>query len=105
MIEALLMILFFGAIYVAFRVLNKTSDGGMLLKDRIEGSTVDPDHQALSLGDEGKAISRLSPVGMAEFSGKEVEVTCRDGFTEEGSILRIVRLEQGRITVRIINNQ
>jgi|GEM_PF-3764305 len=105
----MIMILLMVAIIVAIIIFFKYSDSkllnGIFLPEKIEGTGIEPVEASLALGDEGKAISRLNPIGRAEFNGKEVEVTCRDGFTEAGASLKIVRLEQGRVTVRIINNQ
>lgn len=105
MILIVLMAAFIVALIIIFKYSDSKFLSGIFLPEKIEGTGMEPLEARLSLGDEGKAISRLNPIGRAEFNGLEVEVTCRDGFTEAGTSLKIVRLEQGRITVRIINHQ
>lgn len=57
----------------------------------------------LELGKEGQTVSALKPVGKALFDDKEYEVTSLGNFIEEKSTVRIIRIENNKVIVELVN--
>ena len=62
-----------------------------------EGSTRD-----LQVGQEGKTMSSLRPMGKAEFDNQEFEVTTMGNFLGTGENIRIVSIKDNKIIVELI---
>jgi len=58
--------------------------------------------EGLSVGDEGKTISRLSPMGSARFGEELVEVTSYGEFIDQNTPVRIARIEKDKIYIKPI---
>lgn len=71
------------------------------LKEVNSGKSNDIKHN-LSLGDEGKTISSLKPFGKAEFQDQILEVRSNGGWINENTPIKIIRIENNRITVEPI---
>jgi len=69
--------------------LNKNIDSTVGTAARLE----------VKVGDTGKAITRLALIGNAEINGNIVEVKSADGFINEKTPIRVVRLLEGVILV------
>lgn len=57
----------------------------------------------VQVGDEGKTISTLRPIGKAEFDGKTFEVKTSGNYIAEGEKVKIVSIEAHQIVVETIN--
>lgn len=66
----------------------------LALKNKIEGS-VNDEVMPLQVGDMGKTVSALRPLGSAEFGGDIYEVRTIGNFMDSGKVVRIVRVEEG----------
>lgn len=60
------------------------------------------DTEKIKPGDKGKTISRLAPMGKAEFAGEFVEVTTMSQFMDPGVDIEIVKIENNQIIVKKI---
>lgn len=58
----------------------------------------------LSVGDQGKTISSLKPVGKALFQEKELEVRSEGHYIRENMDVEILRIESNKIFVKQLNN-
>jgi membrane-bound ClpP family serine protease len=58
---------------------------------------------SLTVGDEGKAVSTLRPIGKADFNNKQFEVKTTGDYVEHGTRVRITQIESHQITVEPIN--
>lgn len=70
---------------------------------RLELDTVidcKPEEEAVGVGDKGKAITRLGPMGSARFNGKSYEVTALEGMIDAGSDIEVVHIENNKIYVK-----
>lgn len=88
------------AVILSFRsgAWNKFSHKGVMKVPVNEGLT-----SSLEIGQQGKCISSLKPVGKAEFDNKEYEVSSQGQFIEENTGVRIIKLERNKIIVEPIN--
>ena len=57
----------------------------------------------LWIGDEGKAISSLKPIGKAEFNDLVFEVRTIGDYVDAGTKVRIIKIDDQRIFVEPIN--
>lgn len=58
----------------------------------------------LSVGDIGKTVSSLKPIGKAEFNNKIYEVKSLGGFVEPKNKVEIIKIDNNQITIKTINN-
>lgn len=58
----------------------------------------------LQVGDHGKTISSLKPIGKALFKDKEVEVRSNGSYINENIEVEVFRIEPNKIFVKPINN-
>ncbi|SMD34160.1 NfeD-like C-terminal, partner-binding [Reichenbachiella faecimaris] len=77
---------------------NKFSNKSVMKTPVNEGLTA-----ALEIGQVGKSISSLKPVGKAEFDEKEYEVSSLGSFVLENTQIKIIKLERNKIIVEPIN--
>jgi membrane-bound ClpP family serine protease len=75
---------------------NKVSLHSQLNTKAVEG------FNQINLGDEGIAMSRLSPIGTAKFNQKLLEVESISGLIESGEKIVISAIEQNKIFIKKI---
>ena len=90
---------------VAFSIAIHSAARGRLAKSKLVLDTVatEPDKENLLSyyeGREGVTVTRLNPVGSAEFEGARLSVLSDSGFIESGVAVKAVRVEGKRIYVR-----
>ncbi len=73
------------------------------LKEKNEGRFNEGQNKSLSEGDEGISTSSLRPMGKGEFNEKVYEVSTLGGFIETGKPIRIIKIENLKITVEEIS--
>ncbi len=61
-----------------------------------------PDPPAFHLGQTGKALTELRPMGMCDFAGKKVEATCDIGMVEAGRTVTVTSIINRRPVVRAV---
>jgi membrane-bound serine protease (ClpP class) len=54
------------------------------------------------IGKEGKALTTLRPAGMADFNGDKIDVVADGDYVQQGSRLRVLRVEGSKVVVREI---
>ncbi|MDH5365415.1 MAG: hypothetical protein OEW67_00390 [Cyclobacteriaceae bacterium] len=94
-------VLFVGMLYYVFttRVWEKFS-----LKKEIKSKFNKGMSDVLSVGDVGKTISTLKPIGKAEFNNKVFEVKSLGGYVEPNNKVEIIKIENNQITIKQVNN-
>ena len=74
----------------------------MALETNVEGKSVEQLEKLVFVGDRGKTISRLNPVGKALFGEKIFEVSTTGEFVDEDVNIEVVKLDQNRIKVKTV---
>ncbi|MCL2027686.1 MAG: nodulation efficiency protein D (NfeD) [Bacteroidales bacterium] len=69
------------------------------LNDELAAKVNVVDEQKIKVGDEGKALSRLVPMGQADFGGETYEVHSTDGFIDQKTSIKVVKIEGSKIFV------
>jgi membrane-bound serine protease (ClpP class) len=54
------------------------------------------------IGKEGKALTTLRPAGMADFNGDKIDVVADGDYVQQGSRLKVLRVEGSKVVVREI---
>ena len=72
----------------------------LTLETNIESKAVPSESSVLSVGDEGKTLTRLAPMGTVRFGENAVEVKALEGMIDPGVNVQIVMIEDNRIFVR-----
>lgn len=55
----------------------------------------------IKVGDTGKAISRINPMGKALVNGEYFEVKSQGEFIDEGSEIEVTKIEYNKISVKL----
>ena len=66
-------------------------------------SKIEHQNLAVQVGEKGVAISRLAPIGNANFSGNVLEVKSLSGFIDVGSEVEAMEVSESEILVKITN--
>ena len=74
----------------------------MALETNVEGKGVTQLEKLVIVGERGKTISRLNPVGKALFGEKILEVSTTGEFVDEDVNIEVVKLDQNRIKVKTV---
>ena len=72
------------------------------LKDTIDSKVNEGLTNELTIGDQGKAMSALRPMGKADFDGKEFEVKSLGNYVETGALVEIIKIDANTIFVKEI---
>jgi membrane-bound ClpP family serine protease len=73
------------------------------LKTSMENKVNEGILASLHIGDEGKTISTLRPIGKAEFENKQYEVKTTGDYVENGTRIRITQIQSNQVVVEPIN--
>ena len=72
----------------------------MALKTNIDSKAVSSEASVLALGDRGKTLTRLAPMGSARFDNFVVEVKALEGMLDPDVDVEVVLIEDGKIYVK-----
>jgi membrane-bound ClpP family serine protease len=67
-------------------------------------SKVNQESNAFKVGDEGIAVSRLTPMGTARFGNQFIEISTFGDFLDPETRIRIVDIKNNKIFVEVINS-
>lgn len=95
----LISTLFLSAVALYFALKSKTWNKAALHKN-IDGKVNVVDIEKIKTGDKGITVSRLAPMGKAEFAGEFYEVNALGQFIDPGTEIEIVKIENNKITVK-----
>lgn len=87
-------------LYLTFR---KGSWKRVSLNTSLKGKVNTFDPNAFKVGDEGLAVSRIAPSGKALINDDTVEVHSLGEFIDQGSNIKIVKLEPNKIFIKSLN--
>lgn len=71
----------------------------LALETNIESKAVSSESSMLAVGDTGKALTRLAPMGSVLFEGISVEAKALEGMIDPGTDVKVVLIEDNRIYV------
>ena len=71
----------------------------MTLETNIDAKAVSEESSVVSVGDTGKSITRLAPMGSVRFGNMVVEVKTIEGMVDPGCDVEVVMIEDNKIYV------
>ena len=74
----------------------------MALETNIDSKAVSSEASVLALGDKGKTLSRLAPMGSARFGNYVIEVKALEGMIDPEKEIEVVLIEDGKIYVKLV---
>ncbi|MGB0917449.1 MAG: NfeD family protein [Flavobacteriales bacterium] len=74
----------------------------MALETNVEGKSVEEVEKLVSVGDEGKSVTRLNPSGTALFGENLIEVDASGEFVDAESKVVVTKVEQNKIRVKTL---
>lgn len=86
-------------LFVKSKALDK-----MALKAEIDGKNDPLKDITIQVGDTGKAVSRLAPMGKIKINGHVVEAKSPDGFIGEGTPVRVTEVLKTNVVVERVEN-
>jgi membrane-bound ClpP family serine protease len=91
---------------LAYRMLPRTSFGRrvMLAPPVRERGDAIADTPALAklLGQTGRVLSTMRPVGMCGFDGQRIECVAESGYVPKDKRVQVIRVEGTQVTVRVV---
>ena len=75
----------------------------MSLETNIDSKAVSSDASTIAVGDRGKTLTRLAPMGSARFGDYVVEVKALEGMLDPGVDVEVVLIEDNRIIIKPLN--
>ena len=73
----------------------------MQVQSSIDGKANVIEEGAVKIGDMGKTISRLNPIGKASINNLQVEVQSAEGFIDQEKEISVVKIHQNKIFVKL----
>jgi membrane-bound ClpP family serine protease len=61
------------------------------------------DETVVTVGEKGKTLTRLAPMGTAQIKDKTLEVKSQEGILDAGVEIEVVLIDDGKIYVKSIN--
>lgn len=86
------------AVYWAF---NSAIWKKMQVQSSMEGKANASAEGKINIGDTGKTISRLNPMGKAFINNLQVEVQSMEGFIDQEKEITVVKVQQNKIFVTL----
>ncbi|MFI5164659.1 MAG: NfeD family protein [Bacteroidia bacterium] len=71
------------------------------VKSLIDGKANEIEKGAIKIGDTGKTISRLNPMGKALINDLTVEVQVIEGFIDQDKDITVIKVQQNKIFVKL----
>ena len=77
----------------------------LALETNIESKAVASESSVISVGDKGKTLTRLAPMGSVRFNDNVVEVKALEGMIDPDVDVVVVMIEDNRIYVEIVREE
>jgi membrane-bound ClpP family serine protease len=74
----------------------------MSLDTNIDSKAIEDDSSCVAVGEKGRAVTRLAPMGAVRFGNMVTEVKAMEGIIDSGSEVEVVMIEDRKIYVRNI---
>jgi len=94
------------SVFVIAMSLRARTWNRLMLKTKVKG-TVDTDitEDQIKVGDTGKTMTRLAPMGKIEVNGIIREAKSLEGYVDEHTAIEVVAIEGTRISVKNLKKQ
>lgn len=77
----------------------------MILNSKIDGTVEAIEENKIKVGDLGKTIGRLAPMGKAKINGAIVEVQSTGSFVDQNTEIKVLKIHSNKIIVEPFNKE
>ncbi len=77
----------------------------MTLETNIDAKAVADESAVVAVGDKGRTLTRLAPMGSVRFGDSVAEVKAIEGMIDPGTDVEVVMIEDNRIVVRTARDE
>jgi len=98
-----LTIVLIAAPFMIYYFFKSRSGKKMILNSKIEGKIETINTEKLKIGDTGKAIGRLAPMGKVKINGEVVEAQSTGSFIDQNTDIKILKILSNKIIVEPLN--
>lgn len=77
----------------------------MTLETNIDAKAVADESAVVAVGDKGRTLTRLAPMGSVRFGDNVAEVKAIEGMIDPGTDVEVVMIEDSRIVVRTARDE
>lgn len=77
----------------------------MTLETNIDAKAVADESAVVAVGDKGRTLTRLAPMGSVRFGDNVAEVKAIEGMIDPGTDVEVVMIEDNRIVVRTARDE
>ena len=77
----------------------------MALETNIDSKAVADECTIVAVGDKGRTLTRLAPMGSVRFGDNVAEVKALEGMIDPGAEVEVVMIEDNRIYVRVVHEE
>ena len=77
----------------------------MALETNIDSKAVADESTIVAVGDKGRTLTRLAPMGSVRFGDNVAEVKALEGMIDPGEVVEVVMIEDNRIYVRVVHEE
>lgn len=89
---------------IVFMMLRAKTWKRMTLSTNIDSKAVSSVENSLNLGEKGRTLTRLAPIGSVKFENDVYEVKALEGMIDPGVDVEIVLIEDNKIYVRQVTD-
>jgi membrane-bound ClpP family serine protease len=91
-------VLAIAAVYFSFKSNTWKKLG---VQTTVDGKANVLEEGSVNVGDTGKTLSRLNPIGKAFINNLTLEVQTQDGFIDEEKEIEVIKVQQNKILVKL----
>lgn len=88
---------------IVYYYFNSRAGKKMILNKNIEGKIDLVDNEKIHVGDIGKTIGRLAPMGKARVNGEVVEAQSTGAMIDQNTEIKVLKIDSNKIIVEPLN--
>lgn len=100
-----LAVVLIAAPFMIYYFFKSKSGKKMILESKVEGKVDGIDLEKIKIGDVGKSIGRLAPIGKAKVNDEVVEAQSTGSFIDQQTEIRVVKVLSNKIIVEPVNKK
>jgi membrane-bound ClpP family serine protease len=88
---------------MVYYLFKSKSGKKMILESKIDGKVETINNSKINVGDTGKSVGRLAPMGKVKVNGEIIEAQSTGSFIDQNKEIRILKILSNKIIVELIN--
>jgi membrane-bound ClpP family serine protease len=88
---------------MVYYLFKSKSGKKMILESKIDGKVETINNSKINVGDTGKSVGRLAPMGKVKVNGEIIEAQSTGSFIDQNKEIRILKILSNKIIVELLN--